>query len=98
MRAELQPVLKAAKELPADELPQLLGELEEVRCTALARLSSPPAQAQPNDEWLTVEEAACQYKLSCSYFYHHGALPFVKRMGRRVLVSRPLLEKHLKMA
>ena len=38
MRSELQTALMAAQELPEDELPRLLGELEEIRCTATLRL------------------------------------------------------------
>ena len=37
MRVELQPVLKAANDLPIEELPRLLGDLEEIRATATAR-------------------------------------------------------------
>ena len=57
MRAELQHVLTAAKELPTEQLPHLLGELEEIRCTALARLSA-PAPAQIQEPLLDVEAAA----------------------------------------
>jgi hypothetical protein len=47
MRAELQNVLKAVTELPPEQLPRLLGELEEIRCTAITRLSAPaPGMAQ----------------------------------------------------
>ena len=52
MRGELQHVLTAAKELPAEQLPHLLGLLEEARATAMARLMSPPAQAEQPDALL----------------------------------------------
>ena|ERR1019366_4311990 len=58
MRNELQTVMMAARELPAGELPRLLGELEEIRCTAMARLTAPaPVQSQA-DELLNAAEAA----------------------------------------
>ena len=59
MRQELETALTAARELPAPELPRLLGELEEIRATALARLSS-PAGLQVLDELLDVEQAAAR--------------------------------------
>jgi hypothetical protein len=57
MREDLQNVLRSAQELPPEELPRLLGDLEEIRATALARLSQPPAPAQ-EDYLLSVEELA----------------------------------------
>jgi excisionase family DNA binding protein len=87
MRDELQAVLNCAKELPAPELPRLLGELEEVRCTALARLSA-PALVQSPDELLTVEQAAERLGMSKDYLYrNHSRLPFVRRMGRTLRFS-----------
>jgi hypothetical protein len=49
MRHELQLVLMAAKELPPGDIPRLLGELEEIRVTAMARLTIPPPQPQQHD-------------------------------------------------
>jgi hypothetical protein len=39
MRQELQVVLRAVREVATEDLPALLGELEQVRYTAIARLS-----------------------------------------------------------
>jgi excisionase family DNA binding protein len=97
MRNELQTVLMAARELPAGELPRLLGELEEIRCTAMARLTAPaPAQAQA-DELLSAPEAARRLGISQDYLYHHhGDLPFTRRVGRRLLFSALGIEKYIK--
>jgi len=97
MRNELQTVMMAARELPAGELPRLLGELEEIRCTAMARLTAPaPAQSQA-DELLSAAEAARRLGISQDYLYrHHGDFPFTRRVGRRLLFSALGIEKHIK--
>jgi hypothetical protein len=98
MRTELQPVLKAAKDLPANELPRLLGELEEIRVTAMARLSAPPVPAQ-QDELIDVEAAAKMLDMGKDYLYHnHKKFPFTRHVGSRVKFSRLGIEKHLKTA
>ena len=95
MRAELQAALAAAKDLPADELPHLLGELEEIRCTALARLQAPSPPPE-EDELLDVTAAAHKLGVSRDYLYrNHARFPFTRRMGKRLLFSRNGLEKYL---
>ena len=87
MRHELQTALIAAQTIPSPELPRLLGELEEVRCTALARLSSPAAVQRP-DELLTIEQASERLGMSAHYLYRHSdSLPFVRRLGRSLRFS-----------
>ena len=86
MRNELQTVLMAVRELPADELPRLLGELEEIRCTALARLAAPAPAG--SDELLDVQEASQRLGVGTDYLYrHHRKFPFTRRMGRKLLFS-----------
>jgi predicted DNA-binding transcriptional regulator AlpA len=78
--------------------PELLGDLEEIRATAIARLSS-PAVPPPEDELLDVEEAARRLGMSKDYLYrNHAALPFVRRMGKRLLFSSRGIEKYIKTA
>ena len=97
MRAELQNVLAAAKELPVEQLPRLLGDLEEIRCTAIARLSV-PALAPAQDQLLDVEAAAQRLGVSCDYLYrHHAELPFTRRIGKRLLFSSSGIEKFLRL-
>jgi len=97
MRDELQFVLRAARELPVEQLPRLLGELEECRCTAIARLTvSAPAQSQ-SDELLDVEEAARRLGLSKDYLYRHRKdFPFTRRVGRKLLFSAMGIEYYIK--
>ncbi len=97
MRAELQHVLTAAKELPAEDLPRLLGELEEIRCTAIARLTAPASTAPQSDELLDVDEAARRLGTSKDYLYrHHARLPFTRRMGRSLRFSALGIEKYIR--
>jgi excisionase family DNA binding protein len=98
MRTELQNVLKAVTELPPEQLPRLLGELEEIRCTALARLSA-PAPAQTQEQLLDVEAAAQRLGVSRDYLYrHHAELPFTRRMGKALRFSTTGMEKWLRTA
>ncbi len=98
MRAELQNVLKAVTELPPEQLPRLLGDLEEIRCTALARLSA-PAPAQTREQLLDVEAAAQRLGVSRDYLYrHHAELPFTRRMGTALRFSLSGMEKWLRTA
>jgi hypothetical protein len=85
MKSELQAALQLAQTLSPEEIPALVGELEQIRVTAMARLPSSPS-ACPPDELLDVRAAAKRLGVSCDYLYrHHAKLPFARRMGRRLL-------------
>jgi len=87
MRSELQNALIAAKELPAPELPELIGSLAELQAICMARLASPVAVPRA-DELLTVEQASERLGMSANYLYRHsGTLPFVRRIGRSLRFS-----------
>jgi len=96
MRSALQPVLDLARTLAPEELPRLLGDLEEIRASALARLTAPqPIQAQA-DELLDVSEAARRLGMSEDYVYrHHKDFTFTRHMGSRLLFSLRGIEKHI---
>ena len=96
MRAELQSALTAALTLPPDQLPRLLGDLEELRCTAMARLTAPSLPAAP-DTLLDVDDAAVRMGMSPGYLYrHHADLPFSRRIGRRLLFSSRGIDDYLR--
>jgi excisionase family DNA binding protein len=96
VRTELEGALSAARTLAPDELPHLLGELEEIRATALARLTAPPAQRSA-DSLLSVKQAAERLHVSEDYLYtHHARLPFTVRMGRKLLFSSVGLDQYLR--
>jgi len=97
MRTELEIVLLAAQEMPKDQLPLLLGEIEQVRCTALARLTAAPVAPQESDELLNVTAAAGRLGTSRDYVYrHHRDFPFTRRLGRKLLFSAAGIEKHIR--
>lgn len=92
----LQSVLLAVSKLPVEELPRLLGDLEEIRCTALARLTAGPAPAQ-HDELLNVEEAAARLGMSKDYLYRHASkFPFTRHNGRSLRFSSLGIDKYIR--
>jgi predicted DNA-binding transcriptional regulator AlpA len=97
MRAELEPILESARQLSPAELPRLLGDLEEIRTTALARLSAPAPHAQAPDALLDVDEAAGRLGMSRSYLYRNASrFAFVRRVGRSLRFSANGIENFLR--
>ncbi|MFZ3189766.1 MAG: helix-turn-helix domain-containing protein [Candidatus Sulfotelmatobacter sp.] len=97
MRAELESILESARRLSPEELPRLLGDLEEIKATALARLSAPAPQVQPHDALLDVDEAATRLGMSRSYLYRHASrFAFVRRVGRSLRFSSNGIENYLR--
>jgi excisionase family DNA binding protein len=87
MRAELQIVLDSLEQMEREQLPQLLGELETIRATALMKMSAPSPLPQ-RDKLLTIESAADRMGVSTDYLYRNSkTLPFTRRMGRKLLFS-----------
>ncbi len=99
MRQELEFALAQARTLAPAELPRFLGDLEEVRLTALARLTAPTTDPV-TEELLDVHEAARRLGCSADYLYHHHPqLPFTRRpAGRRLLFSSVGLQQYVKSA
>lgn len=89
MRQDLQVVLQAVTETSVEDLPALLGELEQVRYTAIARLMGPASPSpREHDHLVAVEEAANRLGISTDYLYRHAdEYPFTRRMGGRLLFS-----------
>jgi hypothetical protein len=98
MRHDLQLVLRAATELPADEIARFLGELEEIRVTAMARLIGPaPSHPQQHDELMATAKAAHRLGVSKDYLYrNHHNFSFTRRVGRRLLFSTLGIEKYIR--
>lgn len=96
MRAELQTVLDAVQKLSAEQMPELLGELEVVRTTALLRLSAPVVVPVQHDELLSVDDAAGRLNVSRDYLYRNSRrYPFTRREGRKLLFSSNGIDKYL---
>ena len=96
MRGELETALTAARTLPAEELPSLIGALEEVKATALVRLTAPVIQPQAPDSWLDIEEASSLMNMSKSYLYRNAEkFSFVRREGRALRFSAAGIQQYL---
>ena len=96
MRAELQPLIAIIQALPAEELPRLLGDLEELRAIAQVRLLTPPRAPSP-DEMLDVNQAADRMRISVDQLYSMAKkLPFTRHIGRKLVFSSAGLDAFLK--
>jgi len=96
MRSELETALTAARTLSAEELPSLIGALEEVKATALVRLTAPVIQPQVPDSLLSVDEAATTLGMSKSYLYRNAdKFSFVRREGRALRFSAHGVQEYL---
>jgi hypothetical protein len=92
----LQIVLERVKELPVEDLPRLLGDLEVIRVTAMARLTA-PAPVPQRDELVNVARAAQRLGVSEDYLYRHaGQFAFVRRMGRKLTFSSLGIDDYIK--
>lgn len=92
LEARYAALLELAREIPSDSLPSLLGRLAEAEAIVRVRLNTVPTPAggqKPHpDEHVAVEEAARRLGISPKYVYKHAdRLPFVRRIGRRVVCS-----------
>ena len=88
MRNELQTVLNSLQGMQREKLPELLGELEVIRATAVMRLAAPTVMPQRHDSLLDVKEASERLGMSTDYLYRNSqALPFTRREGRKLLFS-----------
>ena len=87
--------LEAARtELPLEELPDFLAEIERVKALAWARLQAPIAA--PRDELLDIGKAAQRLGISKTKLYRdHRKYPFVRHDGRRLLFSALGIDAHI---
>jgi hypothetical protein len=93
----LERLRTVAREIPAEELPELIGQLEAVKATAWARLSAPAPAMDSHDELLSVEVAAERLGVSKDYLYRHSQeYAFTRRQGRKLLFSALGIEKHIR--
>jgi predicted DNA-binding transcriptional regulator AlpA len=97
MRSELQSVLDSLPRTPPEKVPELLGELELIRASALLRLAgsgTPPPQG--HDELVTITIAAERLGMSRDYLYRHARkFPFTRRLGRNLRFSSLGIERYI---
>jgi hypothetical protein len=90
-----QELERAARTLPAEELPDFLGGLEKIRVLAFARLVA-PAPTLRTDELVGIEEASRRLNISRSYLYRHwGELPFASHIGRKLVFSSLGIDRYI---
>lgn len=95
LKSALAALLSAARtELPREELPDFLAEIERVRALAWARLQAPVAA--PHDELLDIDIAAQRLGLSKHYLYRHSKqFSFTRHQGRKLLFSAHGIQQHI---
>jgi predicted DNA-binding transcriptional regulator AlpA len=95
---DLAALLADPASVPAEQIPAVLGELEQVKAALWARLVAGPAPSRDGngDRLLTAQEVSPRASLSVPWLYRHAAaLPFTRRIGRKVLFSEAGLTKWL---
>jgi hypothetical protein len=81
--------------LPADQLPNFIGELAKANAIALSRLSAPAPALQSNEKLLDIKSAAAIVGCSVHWLRRHE-LPCVRRIGKRVLFHSGELQKYIR--
>jgi predicted DNA-binding transcriptional regulator AlpA len=98
MNDALTALERAARSADLGQVPGLVGELERIRAIAWARLVSAPAlpHSGSSDQLLTAQEVSSRTTLSVPWLYRHAdALPFTRRLGRKVAFSEVGMAKWL---
>jgi hypothetical protein len=96
LRLESEELLRVVRELPLEDLPAVIGQLEAAKAMAWARLTA-PAVIQDYDGLLNVTEAARRLGVSEDYLYsHHKSYAFTRRQGRKLLFSALGIDKYIR--
>jgi hypothetical protein len=90
----LERVLEQARTVPVEALPALIGQLATANAVAFSRLQS-PAPPRQEDRMLNTRQAAERLNVSEAYLRHHPELPFIRRVGRKVLYSSGAIQKFI---
>src|SRR5436309_9648362 len=99
MRPDVEGAFRVAMDLLPDEVPAFLGDMEQIRIVALARLISPVRiEHTGQDELLDIGEAAKRLGMSVSYVYrHHNQFDFTVRMGRQLRFSADGISRYIRL-
>ena len=97
LRTALDTLLGAASQLPTEQMPSFLGQLETVRVVSMARLAAAAPREQEPDKLLDAGAASERLGVSVDYMYrHHDQFPFTRRVGRRLLFSSLGIDAYIK--
>jgi hypothetical protein len=97
-RQLFEALLQLAHGLDREQLPALLGRLEQAKAIAFARLAAVGTGngTPPADELVAVGEAARRLGVSKDFLYrHHGRYSFTRREGRKLLFSSVGIDRHI---
>ena len=97
MQAKFNELENLLNTLPAEALPQFLGDLRRLEVVALQRVSLPLSAVQGGDRLLTVCEAAERLSQSEEWIYRHQKeLPFIRHLGRSLRCSSTAIDLFIK--
>lgn len=92
----------AAPAVPLEEVPAMIGRLEELKAALWIRASSPAAAANPpprpagEDRLLTVQEVAKHLGVSADWVYDHQRHFAVVRVGRSLRFLDSSVERYIR--
>src|SRR5436309_7258869 len=94
---DMLPPVEVVDTLPAEALPAVIAHLAALQARVAARLATGiPTNGGGGDRMVGIEDAAARTGMSKSWLYrHHHALPFAKRIGRKVVFSEAGLTRWL---
>jgi hypothetical protein len=99
MRQELQSSLAQARTLAPEELPRLLGDLEEFASWHWLGSPATCVRTEAPDTLLEVPEASARLGVSANYLYRNSKrFAFTRRQGRKLLFSSRGIEQHIRKA
>jgi hypothetical protein len=89
--------LARVENLPQENLPALLGDLERVRAALWRRLLADRHEAPLHDRLLTIGDAAIRLAVTKDWLRRHADLPFVVRLSEgQVRYSEQGLERFIR--
>lgn len=97
-RPDVAALVADPTQVPLERIPEVIGELERAKAVLWSRLTSPVpvSQRAADDRLLSAQQVHEQTQLSVAWMYRHAnALPFTRRVGRKVLFSQAGLTKWL---
>src|SRR5690348_7423859 len=87
----------AAAAVPPEQVPELLGALDQVRVVLWARLLGHRDETPASDRLLGIDEAAARLGTTRDWLRRHGELPFLVRLSPgQIRYSQTGIEKFMR--